>query len=138
MTGRGFGARLHAMGSVRGLFGWAVLLTLATGLIHLYIGVDFLLVGPYADAVIDPTTRTPVGFVFIGMAIPYLVGLALILGGVRPHLWLRVGAGYTALLLVLWAVAGTRDKLAYADKAIEIALLVLIVALIRRPVESAV
>ena len=126
------------MGSVRGLFGWVVLLTLATGLIHLYIGVDFLLVGPYADAVIDPTTRTPVGIVFIGMAIPYLVGLALILRGVRPHLWLRVGAGYTALLLVLWAVAGTRDKLAYADKAIEIALLVLIVALIRRPVESAV
>jgi len=126
------------MGPVRGLFGWAVLLTLATGLIHLYIGVDFLLEGPYADAVIDPTTRTPVGFVFIGMAIPYLVGLALILRGVRPHLWLRVGAGYTALLLVLWAVAGTRDTLAYADKAIEIALLVLLVVLLRRPVESAV
>ncbi len=129
------------MGSVRGLFGWVVLLTLATGLIHLYIGVDFLLEGPYADAVIDdPTASTAAaaGIVFIGMAIPYLVGLALILGGVRPLLWLRVGAGYTALLLVLWAVAGTRDTLAYADKAIEIALLVLIVALIRRPVESAV
>jgi len=129
------------MGSVRGLFGWVVLLTLATGLIHLYIGVDFLLEGPYADAVIDdPTASTAAaaGIVFIGMAIPYLVGLALILGGVRPLLWLRVGAGYTALLLVLWAAAGTRDTLAYADKAIEIALLVLLVVLLRRPVESAV
>ena len=88
------------MGSVRGLFGWVVLLTLATGLIHLYIGVDFLLEGPYADAVIDdPTASTAAaaGIVFIGMAIPYLVGLALILRGVRPHLWLRVGAGYTGL-----------------------------------------
>ena len=126
------------MGSVRGLFGWVVLLTLATGLIHVYIGVDFLLEGPYADAVIDdPTVDPAVGIVFIGMAIPYLVGLALILGGVRPLLWLRVGAGYTALLLVLWAAAGGRDMLAYVDKAIEIALLVLLVVLLRRPVESA-
>ena len=110
------------------MFGWVVFLTLATGLIHVYIGVDSLLEG-----------SAGVGIVFIGMAIPYLVGLALILGGVRPRLWLRVGAGYTALLLVLWAAAGgTRDTLAYADKAIEVALLVLLVVLLRRPVESAV
>ncbi len=115
------------MRQVRGLFGWVVFLTLATGLIHVYIGVDSLLEG-----------SAGAGIVFIGMAIPYLVGLALILGGVRPLLWLRVGAGYTALLLVLWAAAGTRDTLAYADKAIEIALLALLVVLLRRPVESAV
>ena len=104
------------MRPVSGLFGWVVFLTLATGLIHAYIGVDSLLEGRAGD-----------GIVFISMAIPYLVGLALILGGVRPLLWLRVGCRVHGLASCLVAAAdGTRDTLAYADKAIEIVLLALL------------
>ncbi len=107
--------------SFRGMLGLALVLAATTGAIHGYIGVDGLLNG-----------NVEIAIPFIGMAVPYFVGVVLIAMGVMPRLWLRIGAGYVILLLVLWAAAGIHSPLAYVDKAIEVVLVVVLVTLLRR------
>jgi hypothetical protein len=88
-----------------------ILLTLATAAIH------FSLTFPSA--------------MFIANGLGYLVLLAALylpipqLAGYRR--WVRwILMGYTALTIVLWVAMGSRIPIAYVDKAIEVALLVLL------------
>ncbi len=89
------------------------LLALATGAIHAWIGVDFLMAGLQQSAL-----------AFLGMATPYLVGVALYALGIGRRWIVRLAPLYVALLLLLWLFAGARDLLAYVDKIIELVLLV--------------
>ena len=109
--------------------GWLAIslaLALITGVIHAYIGIADLLDG-----------RPAKGVIFIGMALPYFVGVAFIAAGLMRRFWLRVGLGYAVLLLVAWAPVGERSILAYADKIVEIALVVAVVVTLRLSRKSA-
>jgi hypothetical protein len=98
-------------------FGWVqigiVVLTLATALLHLVLGVAW--------------ARVP----FILNAVGYVVLLAALylpieqLQRHRAHLrWVLIA--YTILTVVLWVARGEREAIAYADKAIELGLIVLV------------
>lgn len=100
------------------LLGAAVGLTLATGAIHAYLAYTFLETGLTMSAA-----------QFAAMATPYFVASVLVVLNVWRRLMIRLGIGYVTLLLVLWAVVGARDQLAYADKAIELVLLVVLIGL---------
>ena len=110
--------------------GWLAIslaLALTTGAIHAYIGIADLIDGEPAK-----------GVIFIGMALPYVVGAAFIAAGLRRRFWLKVGLGYAILLLVAWAPVGERNLLAYADKIVEIVLVFAVVVTLRRSRKSSV
>ena len=100
----------------------AIILTVATGVIHASIGIGSLGEG-----------ESTVAGIFLAMAVPYFAGATLLYTGFRPRLTVGAGLAYTILLLLAWAVAGTRSPLAYMDKAIELVLAVLLVMLLRHP-----
>lgn len=94
------------------IIGFAVV----TGLIHLYLAFQF-----------------PNGpdLVFTLNGIGYLVLVALLYwplpqltGWRKPIRWLLLA--YTALTVVLWVVVGARNAIAYLDKLVEVALIVLL------------
>ena len=95
----------------------------------LQIGIILLAV---ATALIHLLVIIPPGPVFILNALGYL-GLVAALylpikqlaGRRRPIRWVLIA--YTALTILLWVLAGTRDTVAYIDKAVEVLLIVLLV-----------
>ena len=103
---------------MRLLLGIAVGLTIATGAIHAFLAITFLEAGLTISAA-----------QFGAMALPYLAAALLVSLDVRRRLWIRLGIAYVLLLLTVWAIAGDRSALAYAAKAIEVALLTALVAL---------
>jgi hypothetical protein len=89
-----------------------VALTLATAAIHILLAVPLTMVGFYLNGV---------GYVALVTALylPPFVHYR------RPLRWLMMG--YTALTIVLWALIGRPyTTIGYIDKAIELALLVLL------------
>ena len=99
----------------------AVVLLLATALIHISIGFSS-------------------GFpVFYVMGIIYLVGVGSLAVNMRPRLFQPLALVYTVILLVIWAAVGFRDVIAYVDKVLEVILVVDLIVLIRRkPAETPV
>ena len=95
-----------------------VVLTLATALIHLQLNFP------------DP------GFILAGLG--YLALLAALYLPI-PRVARRRNAvrwvliGYTGLLILLWILLGARTPIGYADKAIEVALIALLLLEARRP-----
>lgn len=96
---------------------WAALtLAVATGVIHIFVGA--------VDA------RPPLVLAGLG----FLGGVGLFLADYRRPLLYPVGALYTAVQIVAWAVvnAGDYTALGYADKAVQLALVAVLVLLASR------
>ena len=93
--------------------GTAVVLALATGAIHLYVG---------ATEVRLPLVLAGVGFV---------VAVGLFLANYRRRVLYVTGIGYTAVQVVAWIVvrAGEYTPIGYADKAIQLALVAVLAVL---------
>ena len=89
-----------------------VALTLATAAIHIVLAIPLAMIGFYLNGV---------GYVALVTAL-YLPPLAPYR---RPFRWLLMA--YTALTIILWALIGRPyATIGYVDKAIELALLVLL------------
>lgn len=102
--------------SLSGL-GWlAVALVFLTGVLHLYAGVT--------------EGRIPVGLAGVG----FLAATILYLLDYRRRLLVLLAIPYTAVQIPLWYVAnaGQFTLLGYADKAIQVLLVVVLLALYRR------
>ena len=112
----------------------ALVLAIATGVFHIYIGA-LNLAG--MNPAVPVEARTPSGVGFVGMGVIYLVGVGLIATNVKRSLWTKVGLGYAIVLIAAWAAAaaadfpGTREPFAYVDKVIEVVLVVLLVKMVR-------
>jgi hypothetical protein len=93
----------------------ALALAVITTIFHLYIGLAVY--------------GLPLGVPLILIALVYLGGTGMIVANFHRGLWLKVGLGWVALVIVLWALSAavdapnTRNIIAYLDKAIEAALL---------------
>lgn len=94
----------------------AVVLALLTGLFHLYAG---LVEG-----------RAPVTLAGLG----FIGGIGLFLVGVRRRLLYPIAIAYTGVQIPLWYVAkaGEFTALGYADKAVQVLLIVVLAAIYRR------
>ena len=57
--------------------------------------------------------------------------MAFIAAGLMRRFWLKVGLGYAVLLLVAWAAFGDRSLLAYADKLVEVVLIITVIITLR-------
>jgi hypothetical protein len=101
----------------------ALALAVITAIFHLYIGLAVY--------------GLPLGVPLILIALVYLGGTGMIAANFHRGLLLKVGLGWVALVIALWALSAavdapnTRDPIAYLDKTIEVVLLVLLL-LIRR------
>ncbi len=107
-----------------GLYWAAILLVLVSVAIHVYFGI-FVYTG---------TNMIPM----LGIAAVYLVGAILVMANVRRTLLLKVGVGWAAVLVVLWAAAAflgnaphTMDLLAFAVNGVEVVLIVVLLTLMR-------
>ncbi|HEX9708561.1 MAG TPA: hypothetical protein VGB42_01085 [Candidatus Thermoplasmatota archaeon] len=103
----------------------AAALAAVTGALHLYFAFAFF------------TAEPGLQVVFLGIGVVYLAGAALGLAGWRPDLVLKAAAGWVVLLIVTWGLGAAYGRtvnlepLALADKAVEVALLVVLLLLIR-------
>ncbi len=100
-----------------------IILTVATALVHLALGLG-VNVGPGSGGGID--------FMFLANAIGYLVLLGALylpisqLAGYRSYIrWALVA--FAVVTILGWVVMGLRIPIGYADKVIEIVLVVLLV-----------
>ena len=91
-----------------------IALTLATAVIHVVAAVDLGL---------PPLALNGAGYVVILLAI-YTAPSRLFKSRRGPRI--ALGA-YAALAIALWAVGGERNFLAYSDKVVEVALIVVLV-----------
>ena len=93
----------------------ALVLAVLSAILHLYIGVVIY--------------GIPLGVPLILIAFVYLGGTGMIVANYRRSLWLKIAPAWVSLVIILWALSAavnavhTRDLLAYFDKAIELALL---------------
>lgn len=96
---------------------WGIIvLTVITAAIHIWLGLDFLDSG---------------GQIFVLNGIGYLLLLALLLAPIAPLApyrtvirWILIA--YAAVTVIAWILIGTRTPLAFFDKAVEVALIVLL------------
>jgi hypothetical protein len=99
----------------KNLLNIALVLAAVTAVIHLYIGV-------LVDGI-------PLGVPLILIALVYLGGIGLITANSRRDVWIKIGAYWVIIVIVLWAASAavnapnTNSPLAYADKAVEFILL---------------
>lgn len=107
-----------------GLYWTTIVLALISVAIHIYFGVFVY-------------TGTVVVTMF-GIAAIFLVGVVLVLANFRRRLWIKVGAGWTVLLVVLWAATAflgnyphTKDPLAFVVSGVEIVLIISLLSLMR-------
>lgn len=106
------------------LYWTTIVLALGSVAIHIYFGVFVY-------------TGTIVVTMF-GIAAIFLVGVVLVLANFRRSLWIKIGAGWTILLVVLWAATAflgnyphTTDPLAFVVNGVEIVLIISLFALMR-------
>lgn len=111
-TARNRSVEIESLGGTHWL---AVALVVATAVLHLYAGV--------VDA------RPPLVLAGLG----YLGAVGLFLLDVRRRLLYAAGIPYTAVQIVIWAAvnAGAYTLVGYVDKAIQVALVVVLVLLYR-------
>ena len=108
-----------------GLYWTAFVLVLISVVIHVYFGAFV-----YTGFSVVP---------MFGIAAVYLVGLVLVLANFRRSLWIKIGAGWSILLVVLWTAAAfwgikfphTTDPLAYVVNGVEVVLIFSLFALMR-------
>jgi hypothetical protein len=93
-----------------GIVQWAiVVLTLTTALIHIWLAVPDTMVAFYLNGA---------GYIALLIAL-YLPQLS------RWQRLARIGlVGYTLLTIVLWILIGAQNPLAYADKLVEVLLVI--------------
>jgi hypothetical protein len=94
-----------------------ILLTLATAAIHLWLGVIIqqMMPGSFPMFILNG-----IGYIVLVTAL-YLPQLR------RYHAWIRWALiAYTAITVIAWVVMGERNLIAYVDKIVEIALIVLL------------
>jgi hypothetical protein len=102
----------------------ALALAVVTAIFHLYIGLAIY--------------GLPLGVPLILIALVYLVGTGMIAANFHRPLWLKVGLGWVALVIALWALSAavdapdTRIPIAYLDKTIEVVLFVFLLLIRRR------
>jgi hypothetical protein len=97
-----------------------ILLTVVTALVHLDLAYS---------GIIHRMSFLSIMFLFNGLG--YLTLLAALYLPIAPlagyRAWVRwVLMGFTALTVILWVIMGGRFSLAYIDKVVEIALIVLL------------
>ncbi|MFC7046088.1 hypothetical protein ACFQH6_12285 [Halobacteriaceae archaeon GCM10025711] len=102
--------------SLTGIHWLAVVLVLATAILHLYAGVV--------------EARPPLTLAGLG----YLGAIALFLVDYRRRLLYVTGIAYTAIQVVLWVAlrAGEFTMVGYVDKAVQVALIVVLAYLYQR------
>lgn len=94
-----------------------VVLAVITAVIHFYLA--FFVMKPSPDLVFLLN-----GLGYLGLTAALYLPLAFLApwsGSVR---WVLIG--YTALTVILWAAIGSRNVLAYVDKLVEVAMIVLL------------
>ena len=103
----------------------ALILAAVSGILELYSGLV--------------TIPLPLGLPLVLIALVYFGGIVLVAVDYKRELFVKVGVGWTLLIIILWAasaaanVAGTRATTSYIAKGIEVVLLVLLVELWMRP-----
>ncbi len=95
-----------------------IVLTTGTALIHLYLGLQ-----GFPLFVLN-------GLGYLGLLAALILPIPRISDYRNLTRWVLVG--YTALTIFLWMLVGARDVIGYADKAIEIALILLLLIEARR------
>lgn len=96
---------------------WGIIvLTVITAVIHIWLGVGFLDSG---------------GLLFVLNGLGYLGLLVLLFAPIEAltpyRTWIRWALiAYTAVTVIAWVFIGTRSPVAYFDKIVEIALIVLL------------
>src|SRR6266699_4843056 len=99
----------------KGLLETALVMAAVTAVLHLYIGI--LVYG------------IPLGVPLILIALVYLGGIGLTAANKRRDLWLKIGAYWVIIVIVLWAASAavnapnTNIPIAFVDKAVEFILL---------------
>ena len=102
---------------MNGLRSIAAILLGATGLIDIPYG--WFYVAGFAS------------YIWYAMGAIYLITAGAVAVNVRPGLFQLWALGYTLFLLSAWATGGSRDLVAFVDKAIETLLAINLVMLIR-------
>ena len=102
-----------------------IVLTILTALIHLYY---------------SPQVPSPPGLILNGVGYVVLLAalylpIALLSRFRNTIRWVLVG--YAALTVILWVLVGPRVPIAYADKVIELLLILLLLLEARKPAQSA-
>jgi hypothetical protein len=90
-----------------------ILLTVGTATIHLYLGLQ-----GFPLFVLN-------GLGYLGLLAALILPIPVISDYRNLTRWVLVG--YTALTIFLWVLVGARNSIGYADKIIELALIVLLV-----------
>src|SRR5712692_1127685 len=113
----------------KGSLNAALALAGPSGALHSYIGIVVF--------------GLPSGIALILIALVYFGGVGLVAANYKRDLLLKVGLGWVVLVIILWAstaaagLMGTRDPLAFVDKAIEFVLLGLLLRIrmaLNRPI----
>lgn len=101
-----------------------VVLALVSGVIHLYLGVNFL--------------SSPLGIAFVLAGLGFVGAVALVLLDVRRPLVYLVGVPFTGLQIAVWYQVQVAQRgllnlgpLDYVDKAAQVLLVVILLYLIR-------
>lgn len=110
--------RIRTIGTVR--MG-VILLALATAAVHLYLGTGRVDVG-FGEGVNPIFIVNGVGYAALLAALYALPSSRMRFRGIVR--WVLLG--YTAITVLLWALGGPRIPIAYADKAIELLLIALL------------
>ena len=97
-----------------------IVLAAVTGVLHLFLGVSFI--------------ATPLGWSFLVAAVGFGLGIVGVVAGYRRRQLYLLGIPFTAGQVVLWYVFNAPDfsPLGYADKAVQVALVVVLAALYLR------
>ena len=90
-----------------------ILLTVGTALIHLYLGLQGF------------PLFVPNGLGYLGLLAALILPIPRISEYRNLVRWVLVG--YTALTILLWILVGVRNSIGYADKVMELVLVVLLV-----------
>ena len=98
----------------------AIALSAITGVIHLWLGVQFV--------------SSPMGWAFLAAGVGFLAVDLAILVDYRRRLVYLLAIPFTAGQIVAWYVVNAPDfsPLGYADKAVQVVLIVLLALLYRR------
>jgi hypothetical protein len=106
--------------SLTGLHWLGVALAVISGIIHLVLGVNFI--------------AEPLGWAFLLAAIGFFAGAGAVLVDYKRRLMYLLGIPFTAGQIVAWYVLNAPDfsPPGYADKAVQIVLIVVLIVLYRR------
>ncbi|WP_336023758.1 DUF7475 family protein [Halobellus salinisoli] len=113
------GLSLHTE-SLAGIHWVGIVLAVISGVIHLALGVSFI--------------ASPLGWAFLVAGVGFLGGAIAVLVDYRRSLMYLLGIPFTAGQIVAWYVVNAPDfsPLGFADKAVQLLLIVVLIVLYRR------